>query len=134
MKYPLTVALCILLATACGGSNATPLDATSHTPAAVGTMNLEKGPNDNTIGSVEVKHLAPPQLLRSDLTVYVVWTRPVGTRDWQNVGQLVVHDDRTGSVDIKVPYATFDVMISAESTGQVTEPSDLVVLEGKIEA
>lgn len=134
MKLILLLALSVAFASACSASNYAPLDATARAPAAVGAVHLEKGPNDNTIGSLDVKYLAPPEKLRSDLAVYVVWTRPVGSREWQNVGQLVVHDDRTGSVKITVPYGTFELSISAESTGQVSEPSDLVVLQGKVEA
>lgn len=66
--------------------------------------------------------------------MYVVWTRALGSNEWQNVGQLLVNEDRTGSVKIRVPYATFDVSISGESTGAVTQPSELIVLEGKVEA
>lgn len=133
MKHPISFAILLFLAAACGASNSAPLDATARAPAAVGVVHLQKDPNDNTVGSLEVKYLAPPQLLRSDLTVYVVWTRPVGTTEWQNVGQLLVNDDRTGAVKIRVPYARFDLSISGESTGAVTKPSDLIVLQGKVE-
>jgi hypothetical protein len=134
MKQITFSALCLSLALACGSSTPVPLETTPRTPAAVGVINVEQGPNENTIGKLHVEHLAPPQELRGDLSVYVAWVRPVGADEWQNVGQLMVDESREGSLEVRVPYQQFEFTLSAESSSDTTNPSDFVVLQGQVDA
>lgn len=127
-------ALCLTLALACGGSTPVPLETTPRTPAAVGVISVEQGPNDNTIGKLHVEHLAPPQQIRGDLNVYVAWVRAVGGDGWQNVGQLVVDESREGTLEVRVPHQQFEFSLSAESDGNATNPSDIVVMQGQVDA
>ena len=116
------------------GGATIPLETTPRTPAAVGSLQVEKGPNNNTVGMLHVEHLAPPQGLRGDLMVYVAWVRPVGSGEWQNVGQLVIGEEREGGLEIRVPLEQFEVSVSAESDGAATSPSEFVVLQGQVDA
>lgn len=133
MIYRPFFALSLILALACGGATTVPLESTPHVPAALAKIELERGDNQNTVGTLTVEHLAPPQELRTDLTVYVTWVRPSGARDWQNVGQLMVGEDRAGSLEMRVPYDQFDLSVSAESTGDVSTPSQMIVLQGQVD-
>ena len=84
MKLSILSAACVAFALACGGGASVPLETTPRAPAAVGVIDVTQGPNNNTIGMLHVKHLAPPAELRGDLAVYVAWVRPVGASEWQN--------------------------------------------------
>lgn len=126
--------LLLALASACGGSTHVPLETTARAPAALGTLSIKQGANENTVGELRVEHLAPPQQLRSDLSVYVTWVRPVGAAEWQNVGQLLVGESREGRLQVRVPYDQFELSVSAEGTGDVSQPSEFVVLQGMVDA
>ncbi|NJK31041.1 MAG: hypothetical protein HC927_00760 [Deltaproteobacteria bacterium] len=80
------------------------LMATNRTPAAVGTVELGLEPNRNTTAELEVEYLAPPYQLRRDMQVYVVWVRRAGSTQWINVGQMLVGEDRRGSIEFRVPF------------------------------
>ena len=133
MKKAFFPALGLALTLACGGSPVL-LETTPRTPAAVGTVDVKHEANNNTVGKLRVEHLAPPQELRSDLSVYVAWVRPVGASEWQNVGQLVVGEEREGTLELRVPHQQFELSVSAESDGTVTNPSEFVVMTGQVDA
>jgi hypothetical protein len=124
--------LALLVAAGCGGST-TRLAATPQAPAAVGEIKVKSGDNDNTVGTLTVKHLAPPDRLAEKSTVYVAWVRPTGRDDWQNIGQLQVDDDREGTLDMVVPFREFDVSVTAEEAGDAQRPRGMVVLEGQVD-
>lgn len=134
MKNTFVPALTLAFALACGGGSTIPLETTPRTPAAVGSLHVEKGPNNNTVGMLHVEHLAPPRDIRGDLSVYVAWARPVGSGEWQNVGQLVIGEEREGSLQVRVPLDQFELSVSAESDGAATNPSEFVVLQGQVDA
>ena len=126
--------LLLALATACGGGTLIPLETTPRTPAAIGTINVDHGPNNNTVGKLHVEHLAPPGAIRNDLSVYVAWVRPMGASSWQNVGQLMVGESREGNLRLKVPQQQFELLVSAEGSGDATQPSEFVVMQGQVDS
>ena len=136
MKHAILSSLFVVsLSLACGSNGGTvPLETTPRTPAAVGKMDVTQDPNQNTVGQLRVQHLAPPQELRGDLNVYVAWVRPAGEDAWQNVGQLVIDASREGSLEVRVPHERFEVAVSAEATGDATDPSDFIVMRGHVDA
>ena len=135
MKIAVMSVLSLALAVAaCGGGSVIPLETTPRTPAAVGSLEVQKGPNQNTVGTLQVEHLAPPQQIRDDLSVYVAWVRPVGANEWQNVGQLVIGEQREGRLEVRVPLEQLELSVSAESDGSATNPSEFVVLRGQVDA
>jgi len=135
MKHHITGPILLLaLATACGGGTSIPLETMPRTPAAIGVINVEHGKNNNTVGKLHVEHLAPPAELRGDLNVYVAWVRPVGAREWQNVGQLIVDESREGTLEVRVPHDQFEFSVSAESSGDVADPSQFVVMRGQVDS
>jgi hypothetical protein len=108
------------------------LTPTSRTPAATAKLVLTEDDNANTLGSLDVEYLAPPEQLRKDLTVYVVWVRPTGTEQWFNTGQFVVSKKRAGTVKFSVPHREFDISVTAEAEGTVDRRSEFVVLDGQV--
>jgi hypothetical protein len=134
MKHLSVLASILALAIACGGAVSVPLETTPRTPAAIGVVDVKQGPNHNTVGKLRVEHLAPPGALRSDLTVYVAWVRPVGAAQWQNVGQLLVGESREGVLEMRVAQDQFELSVSAESDGSVTRPSEFVVMRGQVDS
>jgi hypothetical protein len=124
--------LALFVAAGCGGST-TRLAATPQAPAAVAEVEVKEGPNDNTVGTLKVQHLAPPDRIEGDSTVYVAWVRPSGRDDWQNIGQLQVNDAREGTLELVVPYREFDLSVTAEQAGDAERPRGVIVLQGQID-
>jgi hypothetical protein len=58
--------------------------------------------------------------------------RPVGEERWQNVGQLLVNDSLEGTLEVRVPHDRFDVTVSAENNGDVSDPSEFIVMRGQM--
>lgn len=128
MKNVLIGLIAIVFLSAC--ATRVSLTPTDRVPAAVATMKLATDKNDNTTVKLDIQHLAPPEKLRGDLTVYVVWVRDAAAADWKNVGQLLVNEDREGSREFSVSSREFDIIVSAETDGDATTPGEHVVLEG----
>ena len=104
-------------------------------PAAVGTIELDRGGDgENNSLVIEVQHMAPPQRLDDDLTTYVVWLRSPGQKEWANAGQLKLGDDRTGRLALPTPFEALDVLVTAEPGATVQTPGSTVVLQGAVEA
>lgn len=118
---------------ACGGSKQTPMTATADVPAAQGKVETRRTDNQNTEVELEVRHLAPPENVASGAKVYVVWTKPLaGDANPQNVGALVVDQERTGSLKTKTPFERFDLMVTPEPSSNVTTPSNDPVMKAKV--
>ena len=110
--------------------DAVPLRHTSLSTAAIGELEIEPDANGNSKVKFEAEHLAPPRNLRSDMSVYVAWTRQAGADGWKNAGQITVDDDREGELEFSVPYSEFDFCVTAEASGTVRERSEMIVFEG----
>lgn len=125
---PIAVALC-----ACGSGQKTPLVPTALNPAAVGTVRTQQTPNENTAVKLEVEHMAPPNKVAGDANIYVVWAKPLTEGGVpQNIGSMVVDKDRSASLETKTPQKRFDLMVTPEPNGFVTQPSHEPVLKAKI--
>ena len=126
------LALCVAAAALTLGcaKDSVPLRHTALSTAAIGELEIDQDENGNARVTFEAEHLAPPQNLRPDKTVYVAWTRQAGADGWKNVGQIAVDDDREGELEFSVPYSEFDFCVTAEASGTVRERSDMIVFEG----
>jgi predicted small secreted protein len=103
-----------------------------RTPAAEGSIALSNDKNGNTVAEVKMKHLPPPPLLSPELATYVVWARAAGQDQYQNVGQVRLDADREANTFVRVPYSSFDLLITAEPVPSAREPSEYRVLEGSV--
>lgn len=133
MKNVIHSVVMVLGLFACGGHSST-MNAAPATPAAKANIDAREGENGNTKLEVEVEHLAPPASVAQDASVYVVWAKPhAGDPTAQNLGALQVDSDRKGKLDTVTPLRSFDVLVTPESSSQVTRPTHDPVLTGKVE-
>ena len=134
MKHLIIPSLLLALSTAWTRGASVPLETTPRTPAAMGVVNVQKDANENTVGKIEVEHLAPARELRDDLNVYVAWVRPVGDSEWQNVGQLSIDNSRKGTLEVRVPHDQFELSVSAESDSRANNPSEFIVMQARVDS
>lgn len=123
----------VLSAAACSSTQKTSMVPTASNPAAVGVVKTRQTPNDNTEVKLEVQHMAPPNKVAEDAKIYVVWAKPLteGAAP-QNVGSMIVGKDRSASLETKTPHQRFDLMVTPEPNGFVSQPSHDPVLKAKI--
>ena len=100
-------------------------------PAAQGKVMVSKPDGANRQVTVSVEHLAPPTQAFGKST-YVVWIRPVGGGEAQNMGVLQFDDDLEARLTFKTPFKTFDVVISAEEQPNVTSPSNDLAFQASV--
>jgi len=75
---------------------------------------------------VDWSKLEPALLFGGDLTCWVLWAvTPDGVTE--NLGELPVRKDRSGSARFSTPHNNFAMMVTAEPLPIVRKPSDLVV-------
>jgi hypothetical protein len=104
-----------LAASSCSGPKQLRLTTSSDIPAAQGTVTVSATDNGNTKIDLVVEHLASPQRVNPDATVYVVWARgnESGAQP-QNLGALKVDDNLKGSISAVTPLRSFELYITAE--------------------
>ncbi len=124
----------VLMLAACGG----PLKyAPQGTPLAAGADAEIIADVDNSAVmsriTIKTEHLAPPDRIVEAATTYVVWARKDGG-PWQRVGALAYDKDkRTGEmIDVSVPLASFELVITAEAQGDPPGPSKSVIFNQKV--
>ena len=98
------------------------LEAASSVPAAEGTVRATKDSNGNTDLVVNVKHLARPDKMAPDATVYLVWIQPPGDQK-ESVGILKVSANLEGTLKTKTPQRKFLLTITPEANAQVQQPA-----------
>lgn len=91
-------------------------------PASEGTVRATAGDNGNTKLNVQVKHLAPPEKMASDATVYVVWIQAPNASK-QNVGALTLNDNLEGTLETLTPHRRFEVTVTPEPSRGVAYPT-----------
>lgn len=129
----LSMVVCTLLALGCSKGQTTKLTTADNVPAAAGWMKTAQGENGNTDVTVEVEHLAPPARVTSGATTYVVWAKPASQDAAQNLGAMTVDDSLKGKLQTKTPLTIFDVMITAEPTPTVAQPSGAPVMRAHVD-
>jgi hypothetical protein len=106
------------------------MSTTETVPAASGKVKVKSEKDGNTRVKVEVAHLAQPASA-FDATTYVVWLKPpAGTA--QNVGVLNVGKDLKGELTTKTAFKTFQVIVTAEASANVTQPSGPPVMDTRV--
>jgi hypothetical protein len=125
-------AIVALGATQLGCGSSQEMRSARGVPASQGTVRATEGDNGNTNLSIRVKHLAPPQQIASEATVYVVWIHP---RDFprQNMGALVLSDDLEGGLDTVTPHRQFAVSITPEAVGTAGWPTNAPVFTADVD-
>jgi len=120
----------LVLTAGCATGEIFSLAPDARTPGAAGKVQISADGNGNTLLRVGVQYLAPPANLEPRLTTYVVWIRPSAGRQYTNVGQLTAAENRSGTLAATTPFQDFGVLVTAEQSGTVNEPSQYVGLRG----
>jgi hypothetical protein len=113
----------------CGGANS--YTAPGVGPAAGSDVNIDVEETDmgNKLVKVEIEHLPPPERVAEGTSVFVVWlTADDGSP--QRLGLLQYdEDDRKGVGGGTTPLESFSLMVTAEESESVTEPSEHIVVK-----
>ena len=109
-----------------------PLVASSIVPAAAGKISYEHDRNRNIKLEIKTKHLASPERLSPAKNSYVVWIRS-NDGQTQNAGVLRINSDLEGSFTTTTPMKAFDVLITAEDSPSVSQPSGPEIMHGSIQ-
>jgi hypothetical protein len=126
--------LALLTATALGGCGTTvEMRPTTMNPGSEGKVTARRGAHGNTALTVAVDHLPPPGALGPGLNTYVVWLRPAGSRDFVNMGQVQIDDDRRGRLTTVTPHEDFFILVTGEAAATTSRPSSYVVLQAPVE-
>jgi len=91
-------------------------------PATQGTVSATEGDNGDTNLSIRMRHLASPQQVAREATVYVVWVQP-SYYPRQNMGTLTLSGNLEGSLDTVTPHSRFMVSVTPESSGLADLPT-----------
>jgi len=109
-----------------------PLVGSSLVPAAAGKISYEHDRNGNVKLDIKTKHLAAPERLTPAKNSYVVWIRS-NDGQTQNAGVLKVNNNLEGSFTTTTPAKAFDVVITAEDSPSVSQPTGPEVMHGSIQ-
>lgn len=116
-----------------GGAQKIQMTPSRQTPAAMGTITVKNGKNQNTDVTIKVQHLAEPAALAHSADVYVVWFQPEG-QNAKNEGQIMVQANRSGELKTQTSYKHFEAFITAETNPRVEQPSGARVLSANVVA
>ncbi|MGC1107615.1 MAG: anti-sigma factor [Candidatus Acidiferrales bacterium] len=131
MKGLLTVALMLAIWPMSSGKKYH-MTADSSVPAASGVVDVQTDKsNGNMKLDIKVANLAQPANLTPTENVYVVWIRPSGENAHKQ-GTLGVDGDLKGELKVITTSKNFDVFITAEQSGSVTEPSGIEILQAHV--
>ena len=118
-----------LTALSCAGRNELQLTSSPDIPGAQSTAKVSTTDNGNTQIDLIVEHLASPERIDQDATVYVVWVRGnEADAQPQNLGALKVNDDLKGSISATTPLRSFDLYVTAEPSQLSTAPKGRTLL------
>lgn len=93
--------------------------------AAITVQQIEGG---NQLVTVDVRHLPPPERVAPGTGRYVVWFARPG--HLSTMASQLHYDPgaRTGRARATIPHRGFEVIVTAERPGPVSEPSEHVVV------
>jgi hypothetical protein len=128
----LALALSISSAGCGGGSHSYDVRGTQRDPGADAHVQVENIEGGNHLITITVRNLTPPDRLGSGNTAFVVWIRQEGGATSMVSGLAYQPDQRTGRATATTPAAHFTLLITAERSTQVTQPSDFVVFQQNI--
>ncbi len=118
IKYTL-IGMLALMVTSCGTTVKLPVS--EVTPAAEITVKRRADKSDNYRINVSAKHLASPERLTPPRGAYVVWIK---TSDgYKSVGQLSVNNAKKAELKTLSSHAFSEVLITAEDSGNTTQPT-----------
>jgi len=125
--------LMVLAAVGCAGPAKYQVTGSGRAPDADGRITVEKAEGGNSMVTLDVNHLAPPDRMESGATTYVVWFQKQG-QPAMRAGQLGYDKGkRAGTMRATTTNRQFDVLVTAEASGVVPSPSDVVIFQKQVE-
>lgn len=102
-------------------------------PGAAGTIQVERIEGGNRLVTVSLRHMTPPERLGTGLTTFVMWFRDA--RGQSTKASLLGYDrgSRTARATATTPLATFAVIVTAERSGEVVDPSENVIFNERVQ-
>jgi hypothetical protein len=133
LGYVFGGSLMVLAALGCAGSSKYQVTGSARAPDADGRITVEKVEGGNSMVKLDLDHLAPPERMEKGATTYVVWFHRQGAPP-ARVGQLAYDTGkRMGTMRATTTDRQFDVVVTAEPSGAVAAPSNVVVFEKQVE-
>lgn len=93
----------------------------SVAPAADMQVSTSKDKNGNNILSLQTNHLASPERIATDATVYVVWAY-TAENGLKNLGVLKNLNGKKATTKLTTPFNISEIFITAEQVGNISEP------------
>ncbi|HLN53626.1 MAG TPA: hypothetical protein VK212_07945 [Lentimicrobium sp.] len=106
-----------------GCANTTRFPVSSVAPAADIKAKTRLDKNSNKVVTVNAKNLASPERIDPSSTAYVIWGKSDESEDIRNLGQLQNKNAETATLTTITPLDIDEIIITAEPSGNVTEPS-----------
>lgn len=108
------------------------MTADASVPAASGEIGVQADKsNGNMKVDIRVDNLAQPANLTPPENAYIVWIRP-SSEEAHKQGSLGVDKNLKGELKVITTSKNFDVFITAEQSGSVTEPSGVQILQAHV--
>lgn len=118
-----------LAASSCSSSRRLTMSSSPDIPAVQSKVKVGTTDNGNTSIQLEVEHLASPDRVSPEATVYVVWARGNETGAYPvNLGALTVDGNLKGSLVTVTPLRAFDLYVTAEPSQASTTPTGKTLL------
>jgi hypothetical protein len=109
---------------ACGGSQEAALIGNSRATGADGTVQVEEIEGGNSLVTISMQHLPPPDRIGTGNTVYVAWFVAPGQAPVRAGTLSFDSDSREGSMMATTPLRTFELKITAERSANAASPSE----------
>jgi hypothetical protein len=115
------------------GGKSWPMNSSGNVPAASGDVTTRKWEGRERAVEVKVKHLAPANQVVTGATCYVVWFRSMeANAPAQNMGVLSLNSNLEGTLVASTSFVDFDVLVTAEGTPSVTQPSTNEIMRAQV--
>ncbi|HEY4185349.1 MAG TPA: hypothetical protein VGP07_09785 [Polyangia bacterium] len=108
------------------------LQPTTVAPKATGVLKMSQESDGMTKVVVSAEHLPHPNEFDPALKTFVVWSVSDNGARVRNLGELAVDETGKGLAYVLSPLPTFQLVLTAESSGDVDKPSKYVVLAGMV--
>ena len=129
----ITTALVSLCLVGCGGPAQYFLIGHDKAAAADGVVEVEKIEGGNSMVTITLKHLLPPERVDSSAKTFVAWFYIPGKEAPIKAGTLGYSaETREGKLMATTPEKKFTIKVTAEQSANVTAPSDHVVAKQRV--
>jgi hypothetical protein len=135
MKLKSFALAAILFVAACGGPLKYMPRGTDKAPGADGKIVAEVHKDLNNVRlDVKIINLTPPERLKEGAHHFIAWQRKNADTKWSRVATMKFDADaRVASfIETTVPEVMFEFMVTVEEKTDAESPSDIIVLEQKV--